>query len=177
MIKIKNFNNKIVEIEAFQSTFIILKIENKLHRFDFKNKKEAFLKQKEIGLLTIHEYHPFLINHNESNLEVFINSKPENIELFVEEIKNSIDEITKGWRNWKDYIEINIGITYDIFLQNIQKGSGIILKAPFSIVENMERICEKHNVKISYFGIKKITPHQLIIINNQFVIAEEFNLA
>lgn len=177
MMKIENFNNRIVETEAFQSTFIILKIDSKLFRFDFKNKKEAFLKQKEIGQLTFHENHPLLVNHNESNLEVFINSKPENIELFVEDIQKSINEITKGWRNWKDYFEINIGITYDIFLQNIQKGSGIILKAPFSIVESIERICEKHNVKMSYFGEKKITPHQLIMINNQFVIAEEFNLA
>ncbi|SHL91444.1 hypothetical protein [Chryseobacterium polytrichastri] len=177
MIKIENFNNKTVEIEAFQSTFIILKIENKLFRFNFKNKKEAFLKQKETGVLAFHEYHPLLVNHNESNLEVFINSKPENIEMFIEDFQKSIDEITKGWKNWKDYFEINIGITYDIFLQNIRQGSGIILKAPFSIVESIERICEKHNVKMSYFGEKKITPHQLIMINNQFVIAEEFNIA
>lgn len=173
MIKIENFNNKTVEIEAFQSTFIILKIENKLYRFDFKNKKEAFLKQKEIGKLTFHKNHPLLINHHESNLEVFINSKPENVEIFVEDIKNSIDEITKGWKNWKDYIEAN---TYEIFFQNIQKGSGIMLKAPFSIVESIEKICEKHNVKISYFGEKKIIPHELIMINNQFVIAEEFKI-
>ena len=173
-MKIENFNNKTVEIEVFQSTFIILKIENKLFRFDFKNKKEAFLKQKETGLLAFHEHHPLLINHNESNLEVFINSKPKNVELFVEDIKNSIDTITKGWRNWKDYIETN---TYEIFFQNIQKGSGIILKAPFSIIESIEKICKKHNVKMSYFGKKKIIFHQLIMINNQFVIAEEFNLA
>ncbi|KPH12593.1 endonuclease/exonuclease/phosphatase family protein [Chryseobacterium sp. ERMR1:04] len=177
MIKIENFNKKKVEIEAFQSTFIILKIENKLFRFDFKNKKEAFLKQKDTGVLAFHEHHPLLVNHSENNLEVFISSKPENIEMFIEDIKNSIDEITKGWRNWKDYFEINIGITYDIFLQNIRQGSGIILKAPFSIVESIERICEKHNVKITYFGEKKTTPHQLIMINNQFVIAEEFNIA
>jgi len=176
MTKIKEFSNKTVEIEAFQATFIILKIENKLYRFNFKNKREAFLKQKEIGLLTIREDHPLLINYNESNLEVFISSKPADIELFVKDIENSINEVTKGWRNWKDYIEINTGISYKTFLQNIQKGTGKLMKGPFSIIENVERMCEKHNVKISYFGSKKVTSHQLIMINNQFVIAEEFNL-
>ncbi|PIF47323.1 hypothetical protein CLU96_4374 [Chryseobacterium sp. 52] len=175
MIKIENYDNKIVEIEKIQSTYIILKMDNKLFRFDLKNKKEAFLKQKESGKLTFYEDHPLLINHNESNLEVFINSKPENLEMFINDLKNSIDEITKGWRNWKDYIEINTGIHYQLFLQNVQKGSGKILKAPFSVIENIEKICDQHHVKIKYFGEKVMTPHQLIMINNQFVIAEKFN--
>jgi hypothetical protein len=175
-MKIANFNNEIVEIEEFQTTFIILKIGNELFRVDFKNKKEAFLKQKEIGQLTFHEHHSLLINHNESHIEVFINSKPENIEMFVEDIKNSIEEITKGWRNWTDYIEINTGINYKIFLQNIQEGSGKLLKVPFSIVENIKETCKKHHVNITCFGEEKITPHQLIMINNQFVIVEKFNL-
>lgn len=116
-----------------------------------------------------------LINHNENNLEVFINSKPENAEQFIEDLKNSIDEITKGWRNWKDYIEINTGIDYPIFLQNIQKGSGKILTAPFSIIKSIEKTGVKHDVKIKYFGEKITTSNQLIIINNQFIIAEKFN--
>ncbi|SHE62135.1 hypothetical protein SAMN02787100_0471 [Chryseobacterium sp. OV279] len=175
MVNIEKFHNKFVEIEKFQSTYLILKVENNLFRFDFKNKKEAFLKQKESGKLFFYEQHPLLINHNENNLEVFINSKPENAEAFVQDLKNSIDEITKDWRNWNDYIEINTGIDYLIFLQNIQKGSGKILKAPFSIVENIEKMRSKHHVKIKYFGEKIITPHQLIIINNQFIIVEKFN--
>ncbi|KFF23967.1 hypothetical protein [Chryseobacterium vrystaatense] len=175
MTKIENFHNKVVEIEQFQSTFIILKIENNVFRFDFKHKKEAFLKQKGQGTLTFYEQHPLLINHNENNLEVFINSKPENAEQFIEDLKNSIDEITKGWRNWKDYIEINTGIDYPIFLQNIQKGSGKILTAPFSIIKSIEKTGAKHDVKIKYFGEKITTSNQLIIINNQFIIAEKFN--
>lgn len=175
MVNIEKFHNKFVEIEKFQSTYLILKVENNLFRFNFKNKKEALLKQKELGKLFFYEQHPLLINHNENNLEVFINSKPENSEAFVQDLKSSI-EITKGWRNWKDYIEINTGINYQIFLQNIQKGSGKILKAPFSIIESIEKTCDKHHVKIKYLGEKTITPHQLIMINNQFVIAEKFIL-
>lgn len=177
MIKIENYYNQIVEIESFQSTYIIFKIENKLFRFDFINKKEACLKRKETGKLIFHEHHPLLINHNENNLEVFINSKPENTEMFINDIEISIVEITKGWRNWKDYIEINTGINYKTFLHNIEKGSGKIMKAPFSIVENIEKLCDKHQVKIKYFGEKIITPHQLLMINNQFIIAEKIKLA
>ncbi|WP_040998221.1 hypothetical protein [Chryseobacterium oranimense] len=176
MIKIENYHNQTVEIEKFQSTYIILKIENKLVRIDFKNKKEAFLKQKETGELVFLEQHPLLINHNENNQEVFINSEPENAEMFVDDFKSSIDEITRGWRQWKNYIEIDTGINYEIFLHNIKKGSGKIMKAPFSIVENIKKVCDKHQVKIKYFGEKTIIPHQLLMINNQFIIAEKFKL-
>lgn len=175
MVKIENLHHKVVEIEQFQSTFITLKFENKVFRFDFKNKKEAYLKQKGQGTLTLYDQHPLLINHNENNLEVFINSKPENVKEFIEDLKNTVDDLTKGWRNWKDYIEINTGIHYETFLHNIEKGSGKIMKAPFSIVENIEKLCDKHQVRIKYFGEKTITPHQLLMINNQFIIAEKFN--
>jgi hypothetical protein len=58
----------------------------------------------------------------------------------------------------------------------LKKASGKLLKAPFSIVENIKEICKKYNANTASFGEEKITPHQLIIINNQFVIAEiQFN--
>lgn len=175
MINIKNFHNQIVEIKEFQTSYVILKIENKLLRFDFKKKKEAYLKQKEIGILGFYENHPLLINYNESFHEVFINSKLEDPEMFIEDIKNIINEMTEGWKDWKDYIEFNTGINYQTFLQNIYKGSGKLLNAPFSMVAKIETICEKHNVKVSYFGEKRIYKNQLVLINNQFIIAEEFS--
>jgi len=175
-ITIENLQNKEVYIEDFKTTFIILNVENTLLRFDFKNKREALLKKKESGKLKLYTEHPLLINHNQSNLDVFINSKPANPDVFIEEIKKNIETATGGWRNWEDYIEINTGIDIQTFIRNIKNGSGKLLNAPFSIVENIEQICEKHQVKLKSFGDKTVFHHKMIIINNQFVIAEKFRL-
>lgn len=165
MNTIKDFNNQIVKIHDFQSTFLILEWEDNLYRFNFKNKKQAYLKQKETGKLKFYEQHPLLINYNESNHEIFLNSKPEFPEQYIEDIEFYINESVKEWRTWKDYIEIDTGINYNTFLQNIQKGSGKLLKAPFSIVEKIHELSEKSNIKISSFGEKTSTQHQLIMIN------------
>ncbi len=85
-------------------------------------------------------------------------------------------KILQGYRDWKDYIEIDNGINYDIFLQNSHKGSGKLMKATFSMIEKLQEISEKHKVKTSYFGKKASFQNQLIMINNQYIIAEEFKL-
>lgn len=171
---IEQLHNKTVKIEDFQTTYIILSIENETFRFDFKNKKESFVKKKEIGVLALYKQHLLLINHNETYCETYINSAPEKIDLFVDDIQKSIEESLNGWRHWKDYIKIKTGINEQVFLQNIQKGSGKLLNAPFSVLEKLEKVCSKHHVLIRHFGNKIIKPHQLLMINNQFVIAEDF---
>jgi hypothetical protein len=89
---IEQLQNKTVKIEDFQTTYIILAIDNKTFRFDFKNKKESFIKKKEIGVLALYKQHPLLINHNETYCETYINSAPEKIDLFVDDIQKSIEE-------------------------------------------------------------------------------------
>ena len=94
--------------------------------------------------------------------------------MFIKDIELAINESVVGWRSWKDYIEINTGINYDVFLNNVKNGRGKFLNAPFSIVDNIELVCKKHNVKIKSFGDKQIFKNELIMINNQFIIAETF---
>lgn len=171
---IEHFQNKTVEIEGFQTTFIVLKVENTSIRFDFKNKKESFIQHKQTGILTFHTQHPLLINHNESYCEMYINSKPENPDLFVKDLENSINETAEGWRHWKEYIEIKTGINELVFFQNIQKGSGKLLYAPFSIIDRVEKVFERHHVAFSSFGKKIRTLNKLLMINDQFVITEDF---
>ncbi|MGV0923928.1 hypothetical protein [Empedobacter tilapiae] len=174
MIEIETFQNKQIEIKDFKTTYIVLKFNNELFRFDFKGKKEAFLKQRENGILKFYIEHPLLLNYNESNLEVFINSKPENHNEFINDIEQTINKSLQGWRNWKDYIEINTGINFEIFNKNVENGTGKLLSAPISIIEKIELICDKHNVKIKTFGKKQTFKNELIFINNQFIIAEKF---
>lgn len=176
MITIEDLNNKNVGIKDFNSTYLTLEFGKELIRFDFTEKKEAFIKQKNNGVLRVYNKHPLLLNYNENNLEVYINSSPKNVESFIEDVENTINKFLKGWRSWKNYIEESTGINYEVFTQNVKNGRGKFLKAPFSIVDEIEKVCEKHNVKIKSFGDKKIYENKLIMVNNQFVIAKDFKL-
>lgn len=177
MIKeINELNNKVVEIADFQTTYIVLKADNKLYHFDFRNKKEFCLKSKETGTLKFYNNHPLLINHNEDLYEIFLSSRPKDENIFIKNIEEIIAESTMGWRTWKDYIELDTGVTYEIFLGNLKKGSGKLMKFPFSIFEKFKYYCEINDIKISFFEHKAASRCSLIFINNQFVIAEQFKL-
>lgn len=171
---IKDFHEQTVEILDFQTTYLVVQLNNVSSRFDFKNKKEAFLKYKTKGTFRYYTHHPLLINHNESSHEVFINSKPEDAETFIADLRTSFHEITEGWRNFEDYIESKSEIFDSVFNKNISKGSGKILTVPLSLLAETERICQKHHIKMTAFGGKKITQNELIMIDQQFIIAEQF---
>lgn len=175
-IQIESINHQNVKIEDFKTTFVVLNVENNSYRLNYIKKKEVFLKQKDDGILKYYSEHPLLINHNESTLEVYINSSPADISTFINEIEHAINFIIKGWRSWKEYIEINSGIHLETFKQNIKDGNGKLLNASISIVESIEKICIKHQVKIKVFGERRYARHKLIIINNQFMIAKDFQL-
>lgn len=175
-MKIEDLNNKVVKIENFKTTFITLNFENEIYRFNYVDKKEAFLKQNKEGILKSYSEHPLLINYNENFLEIFINSSPLNSEAFIEEIKYSINKRIENYRDWKNYINLNTGINFKIFEENIKNGNGKILYAPISIVENIEKICDKYNVKIKVFGEKVYSTNKLIVIGDQYIICKDFQL-
>jgi len=176
-MQIETLSNRNVKVEDYQSTFIVLNVDGELLRFDFKKKVEFRLNKGTVGKLKYFENHPLLIDYNENFVETFINSKPENSEKFTEEIKNAIDEKTLGWRNWKDYVVDGSFFQYENFVKNINDGNGRLLKAPYLITQSLIQVCEKHNVKIKSFGSElKTENYKLIIIENDFVIAKEFQI-
>lgn len=169
---------KTAQIENYQATFLNLKIDNELFRFDFIDKKEFYLKQGTIGQFNIYDTHPLLIDYNEEIITTYINSKPNNIDDFVSDFENAIKEVTKGWRSWTNYVEDKrINFTLDTFLNNIKKGTGKLLEAPFSITQKVIEVCDKHEVATKSFG-SELKPDnlKLITIANNYVISREFKL-
>ena len=176
-MQIENLSNRNLKIEDYQSTFIVLNVDAEILRFDFIKKVEFRLNKGTVGKLKYFEKHPLLIDYNENFVETFINSKPENPEKIIEEIKITIEELTLGWRNWKDYVIDTRLFKYETFVKNINDGSGRLLKAPFLITQSVIQVCEKHNVKTKSFGSElKTENYKLITIENDFVIAQEFKL-
>lgn len=174
-MNIQELHNRNVQIENYQSTFLTLKCDQKIYRFDIFGKQEFGLKKGSIGELKCFESHPLLLNYSENIIVTFINSKPTDSEKFVEDIENAINEITQGWRNWKDYITDENFYTFETFLKNVNDGSGKLLAAPFSITQNVLKVCEKHNVAVKAFDNNlKTESFNLLTIGQNYIIAKEF---
>ena len=175
-MNIEDIQNKTVQIDNYQATFLMLKIDDQLFRFDLINKKKFNLKKGTRGKFNIYETHPLLIDYNENIVTTYINSKPDHFNNFVTDFKNAINEITKGWRNWTNYVQDrNINFTVDTFLNNVKNGTGKLLKAPFSITQKVIEVCAYHNVATKTFGNKlKKNNFKLIFIADNYVIAKEF---
>ena len=175
-MNITDIQNKTVQVDNYQATFLTLKIDDQLFRFDLIDKKEFNLKKGTRGQFSIYETHPLLIDYNENIVTTYINSKPDNFDNFVADFENAINEITEGWRNWTNYVkDRNINFTVDIFLNNVKTGMGKLMEAPFSITQKAIEVCNKHNVATKTFGSElKSDNLKLIIIADNYVIAREF---
>ena len=104
-MNITDIQNKTVQVDNYQATFLTFKIDDQLFRFDLIDKKEFNLKKGTIGRFSIYETHPLLIDYNENIVTTYINSKPDNLDTFVANFQNAINEITEGWRNWTNYVQ------------------------------------------------------------------------
>lgn len=170
--------SKTVQVDNYQATFLTLKIDDQLLRFDLIDKKEFNLKKGVHGHFNIYEIHPLLIDYNENILTTYINSKPNHFDNFVADFEKAINEITEGWRNWTNYVQDrNINFGMNTFLHNVKNGTGKLLEAPFSITQKAVEVCENYNVATKTFGNElKKDNYKLILIGDNYVIAKEFRL-
>ena len=173
---IQNFVNKIVEIESFQTTYVILKAEGVAVRINFYDKKEFRLNKGTTERLQYFEKHPLLVNYNERFATTYINSKPKDFMKLSENIQSAINELTLGWRSWTDYVTNKaINFTLDTFENNLKNGNGKLIEAPLSITKKVVAICEQQKVLTKTFQIDlEAKSYKLITIGNDFVIAKEF---
>lgn len=175
-MNIADIENKTVQVDNYQSTFLTLNINDQLFCFDLIDKKEFNLTKGTLGKISIYESHPLLIDYNENFVTTYINSKPGDFDNFVAEFENTINNITKGWRNWERYVtNRNINVTLDTFLNNVKRGTGKLMEAPFSITQEIIKICDKHNVATKTIGNEfKKNQFKLLLIADNYVIAKEF---
>lgn len=175
-MNITDLQNKTVQVDNYQATFVTLKIDDQLFRFDLFDKKEFKLKKGKLGQFSIYEVHPLLIDYNENIVMTYINSKPDHFDNFVADFENVINEITKGWRSWINYVtDRSMNFTIDTFFKNIKNGRGRLMEAPFSITQKAIEVCDKHNVATKTFGNElKKDNFKIIFIADNYVIAKEF---
>ena len=76
IVNITDIQNKTVQVDNYQATFLTLKIDDQLFRFDFIDKKEFNLKKGTRGQFSIYETHPLLFDYNENILTTYIINSP-----------------------------------------------------------------------------------------------------
>lgn len=167
-----------VKVEDYQTTFVIFEIEGYRLRFNVYDKQEFKLKKGTTGEFIYFEKHPLLLDYNESFTTTYINSKPDDIIKLSADIQEGINNITLGWRNWMDYItDRQSNFTIDTFERNLSEGIGKLLEAPESITKKVIEICDNHNVLTKTFiGRLKDAKYKLIMVGNNYIIAEKFVL-
>ncbi|MBS1571205.1 MAG: hypothetical protein JST62_02260 [Bacteroidetes bacterium] len=176
-MNITELQDKIVQVVNYQATYLTLKYDTEILRFDFIDKKEFNLSKDKIGQLDFYETHPLLIDYNEEELTTFINTKPNDLDSFVKDFELAIDSITQGWRSWTKYVTNDSNFTVVNFFNNVKNGTGILLKAPFSITMEVNRICEKYGVMTKTLGgERKLDDFKLLLVDDNYVIAREFRL-
>ncbi len=178
VVSISDFQHKTVQIDHYQATFLVLKVENQLFQFDFWDKKAFKLKKGTFETLYYWDNHPLLMDYNENWLTTYLNSKPEQVDDFINDFKNVIDEMTQGWRQWTHYIENkHIHFTVDTFVNNVKQGHGVLLNAPFSITQKVLTVCAKHHAATKTFGKEfQSDDFKLLLIGNNYVIAKAFRV-
>ena len=175
---IEELSGKFAAIISSQTTYVILKVNGCELRVNFHNKQEFVLKRKEVGNLDYLVDHPLLKDYNEQSVSIYINSKPKDLAKLNIDIQASIDESMQGWRNWKDYVTSKSSrLSIETFTNNLLSGSGRIFEGPSSVASKVTEVCEKHNVLTkSFVSIPKQNQFKLLLIGNNYVIAEEFKI-
>jgi hypothetical protein len=179
-VTISDLQHKMVEIDRYKTTFWVLKVDNQLFRIDFLQKRtfEFKLKKRTPAMLSYFEKHPLLMDYNESCPITYINSKPENVDAFINDFKQVIDEMTEGWRHWTHYVvDKSIGFKVETFVNNLKKGRGKLVRAPFTMTQKILEVCAKHQVATSTFGNElHVYDFKLMLIGEHYMIAKAFQV-
>lgn len=175
---IKELSGKFAVVISYQTTFVILKVDGQELRVNFYDKQEFVLKKGAVGELDYLIDHPLLKDFNEQSVSIYINSKPKNLAKLNFDIQASIYESMQGWRNWKDYITSkSSGILIETFTNNLLSGSGKIFEGPSSVAAKITEVYEKHDVLTkSFISTAKQNQFKLLLVGNNYVIADEFKI-
>lgn len=175
-MEIQSLKNKNVEIEELQTTFIKIKVDGKIIRYNLSNRQESRLKKGKTGILKFYDEHPLLYDYSEKKIEIFINSSPTETKKFISELKETIEKRFLGFRTWEKFIIDNgINFTMKTFIKNVEDGSGKLFIIPKCLEESINKVCYKYHVRTKAFDIiSNPRNFKLITIGDNYIIASDF---
>jgi len=171
-------NGAVVTVAVAQTTFAVLTTPHARFRVDFIEKAETYLKPGMRGSFKSYPEHPLLLNYSSPQAEVYINSRPQNPEGLFNEIRQRIEAVFQGWRNWQCVLS---GGEKQL-RTNLIDGSGLLLPGvPAVIAQPVIDACTKYGASTYVRGSLRMAPpdtsdFQLLLIDKGYVIAKGFHI-
>jgi len=171
-------DNELVTVAVAQTTFAVLTTPKARFRVDFIDKAEAYLKPGMRGNFKSYSEHPLLLNYSSPQAEVYINSRPQNPEGLLIEIRQRIEAVFQGWRNWQGVLS---GGEKQL-RTNLIDGSGLLLPgAPAVIAQPVIDACTEYGASTYVRGNLGMAPpdtsaFRLLLIGKGYVIAKDFHI-
>jgi len=170
--------DELVTVAVAQTTFAVLTTPKARFRIDFIDKAEAYLKPGMRGNFKSYSEHPLLLNYSSPQAEVYINSRPQNPEGLLIEIRQRIEAVFQGWRNWQCVLS---GGEKQL-RTNLIDGSGLLLPGvPAVIAQPVIDACTEYGASTYVRGNLVMAPpdkldFQLLLIGKGYVIAKDFRV-
>jgi hypothetical protein len=171
--------NQTVTVMVAQTTFAVLSTPEQRYRIEYLEKAEACLKPGMRGPLISYSAHP-LLSYNSRLAEVYINSRPQDADGLLTEIRERIEGVFQGWRDWRCVLS-GRGNAGEVQLrQNLLDGSGLLLPgAPAIVAQAVIEACTEYGASTYVRGdienTLPVTPSfHLLLIDKGYVIAKGF---
>lgn len=170
--------DELVTVAVAQTTFAVLTTPKARFRIDFIDKAEAYLKPGMRGNFKSYSEHPLLLNYSSPQAEVYINSRPQSPEELLIEIRQRIEAVFQGWRNWQCVLS---GGEKQL-RTNLIDGSGLLLPGvPAVIAQPVIDACTEYGASTYVRGNLGMAPpdkldFQLLLIGKGYVIAKDFRV-
>ena len=170
--------DELVTVAVAQTSFTILTTPKARFRIDFIDKAEAYLRPGMRGSFKSYSEHPLLLNYSSPQAEVYINSRPQNPEDLFIEIRQRIEAVFQGWRDWQCVLS---GGEKQL-RTNLIDGSGLLLPGvPAVIAQPVIDACTEYGASTYVRGSLGIVPpdtsvFQLLLIGKGYIIAKDFRI-
>jgi hypothetical protein len=170
-------NETVVTVAVAQTTFAVVSTPHARFRIDFIEKAEAYLKPGMRGSFKSYSEHPLLLNYSSPQAEVYINSRPLNPEGLFTELRQRIEAVFQGWRDWQCVLS---GGEKQL-RTNLIDGSGLLLPGvPAVIAQPVIDACTEYGASTYVRGSLGMVPpdisdFRLLLIGKGYVIAKGFH--
>ncbi|MFC5437232.1 hypothetical protein ACFPME_11735 [Rhodanobacter umsongensis] len=155
-----------------QTTFWELADSSGEFRFHFAHKQEQHFVSPECDQFGVVTDHPVLIDYSQPWSSIYVASPATDPTQILERIASQVAVVVGPWRRSNDYLNRQADPS-----SLLQKGAGLLLRAPNAIVALVHPILGAAGVKFTVLPhLPSRWPMQSFVAGRNFVVAREFHV-